>query len=49
MHGCALVRQGKHEIWWNPTNGATAAVPRHIELARFTIRQICRDLGIPEP
>ena len=26
---CFLLRQGKHEVWMNPSNGTTAAVPRH--------------------
>jgi len=48
--GCLRVREGgRHAIWSNPANGATAAVPRHNELKRNTARRICFDLGIEKP
>lgn len=49
-HGCRLAREGaKHSIWENPTSGSSAAVPRHGELKRGTVRRICIDLDIPQP
>jgi mRNA interferase HicA len=49
-HGCELLREGsRHSIWWNPATGATAAVPRHVEVANVLARRICQDLGIPAP
>lgn len=48
--GCHLEREGgRHAIWLNPANGATAAIPRHSELKRNTARRICSDLGIEKP
>ena len=49
-HGCRLLRSGgKHDVYWNPENNRTSAVPRHREINDFLARKICRDLGIPEP
>ena len=48
--GCQFEREGRrHSIWLNPANGASAAVPRHSELKRNTIRRICQDLGVEKP
>ena len=45
-HGCKKVRDiGKHAIWESP-HGASASVPRHNEIKKFTARGICKDLGI---
>lgn len=44
-----LIRQGKHEIWFNPTTQMTSPVPRHTEIDRLLVKKICRELGIPEP
>jgi mRNA interferase HicA len=47
--GCQLVRQGKHEIWFNPRTGMTSPVPRHHEIDKQLVRKICRELGIDRP
>ncbi|MCZ7581398.1 MAG: type II toxin-antitoxin system HicA family toxin [Fimbriimonadaceae bacterium] len=48
--GCRLEREGgRHAIWLNAANGATAAIPRHNEIKRNTVRRICSDLGIEKP
>lgn len=47
-NGCVLKREGaKHSLWTNPANGATEAVPRHVEIPDLLARKICRGLGIP--
>ncbi|MGZ4822622.1 MAG: type II toxin-antitoxin system HicA family toxin [Terriglobales bacterium] len=49
-HRCDLVRDsGKHTIYANRERTRFTAVPRHREINRFTARNICRDLDIPEP
>ena len=49
-HDCHLVREGGRHSWYgDPTNGRRSAVPRHSEINDHLARQICRDLGIPEP
>ncbi len=47
--GCQIARQGgRHEIWENPSNGRTVAVPRHAgqEIPPGTLRKILSELGI---
>ncbi len=47
-HGCVLVREGaRHTIYRNPTNGNTAPVPRHAEIADLLAKKICDELEIP--
>ncbi|MBL1149401.1 MAG: type II toxin-antitoxin system HicA family toxin [Armatimonadetes bacterium] len=48
-NGCELLRQGKHEIWFNPRNRQSSPVPRHNTIDRFLVRKICRELGIVRP
>lgn len=49
-HGCELLREGRaHSVWVNPANGQQASVPRHREINNYTVRGICRQLGISEP
>lgn len=49
-HGCRLEREGgSHSIWKNPQSGEIQAVPRHVEIKKFTARSICRKLGIVPP
>jgi predicted RNA binding protein YcfA (HicA-like mRNA interferase family) len=49
-HGFQFHRHAsKHDIWLNPFNGATAAIPRHRQLKITTARAICRELGVPVP
>ena len=49
-HGCEAEQRsgrGRHDVWRNPANGLTAAVPRHNEIKTGTGRAICDSLGIP--
>lgn len=47
-YGCHVLREGaKHTIVVNPANRRQASVPRHRELATFTVRAICRQMEIP--
>ena len=53
-HGCRLLREGgggggRHSYWCNGDNTRRSAVPRHNEIRDTTARNICRDLGVPEP
>jgi hypothetical protein len=36
-------------VYSNPANNQTLAIPRHREINGFLAREICRDLGTPEP
>jgi mRNA interferase HicA len=48
--GCELVREGgSHSIWRNPATGEIQAIPRHKEVKRFTMKSICRRLGVEVP
>ncbi|MBI4054784.1 MAG: type II toxin-antitoxin system HicA family toxin [Elusimicrobia bacterium] len=48
--GCLLQREGgKYSIFENPQKQVATPVTRHTEIADFTVRKICRQLGIPEP
>jgi mRNA interferase HicA len=48
--GCLLAREGSaHTVFVNPENGQTAAVPRHTEINTVTVREMCKQLGIPIP
>lgn len=49
QNGCHLQRQGKHEIWANPSNGRRSPVPRHREIPSGTVKSICAKLRIPIP
>jgi len=47
-NGCELLREGgEHSIYWKPSGGQSAAVPRHQEIARLTVQRICDILEIP--
>jgi mRNA interferase HicA len=49
-HGVVVIRdKGPHTVYLNPANGKTAAVPRHIEIAKGTANKICDQLEIPRP
>ena len=44
--GCVLLRHGaKHDIYHNPTTGATEPVPRHNEINERLARKIIRNLS----
>jgi len=48
-HGCVLKREGAaHSLWTNLATGAVEAIQRHTEISNNLVRQICRNLGIPE-
>jgi len=45
--GCVLKRHGsRHDIYYNPTNGRRAPVPRHREIKDLLCRLIRRQLEI---
>jgi predicted RNA binding protein YcfA (HicA-like mRNA interferase family) len=47
-NGCVLVREGgKYSIYQNPTNQKETPVTRHLEIADFAARKICKTLEIP--
>jgi mRNA interferase HicA len=49
-HGCILHHHGgKHDVWLNPANLQKTSVPRHREIKKGTVRNICRALVIPPP
>lgn len=49
MHAPELFRQVKHEIWIHSESRKIAAVPRHTDVKRNTVKQICQSLEIPVP
>jgi mRNA interferase HicA len=50
QYGCRLLREGgEHSIWENPANNRRASIPRHREIADFTVASICQHLGVPFP
>lgn len=49
-HGCELSREGgKYSIFVNPKTQVETPVTRHREIADFTAKKICRELGIDPP
>jgi len=49
-HGCEFVREGKeHTLYINRQAKKSAAVPRHREIPKGTVRSICRALGLSSP
>jgi mRNA interferase HicA len=49
-HGCILFREGgRHSVFINPLTGKISSVPRHPDIKRFTVVNICKDLEIPIP
>lgn len=50
QQGCVLSREGgKYSIFTNPAANKEVPVTRHNEIADFTVRKICRDLGLEPP
>ena len=48
-HGIKLKEHGsKHDVYWNPANGAEAQIPRHQsqEIKTGTKERILKDLGL---
>lgn len=49
-NGCVLYREGgNHSIWRHLESGKSTAVPRHKEIGKGLVVNICNDLGIPNP
>jgi hypothetical protein len=45
--GCQLKRNGgRHNIWYNPANGKSAPIPRHIEIPNTLCALIKKQLGL---
>ncbi|MBD1208909.1 MAG: type II toxin-antitoxin system HicA family toxin [Ignavibacteria bacterium] len=45
--GCSLKRNGgRHDIWYNPSNGKSAPVPRHSEIPNTLCVLIKKQLGV---
>jgi predicted RNA binding protein YcfA (HicA-like mRNA interferase family) len=45
LEGCILLRNGgKHDIYHNPTTGATQPVPRHVEINEILAKKIIQSL-----
>ncbi|HOW88661.1 MAG TPA: type II toxin-antitoxin system HicA family toxin [Elusimicrobiales bacterium] len=50
QNGCTLSREGgKYSIFSNPVTGKEIPVTRHTEIADFTVRKICKELGLEPP
>lgn len=49
-NSCVLYREGgRHSVFLNLVTGKISAVPRHADVKRFTVINICKDLEIPVP
>ncbi len=49
-NGCVLSREGgKYSVFTNPVTSKEIPVTRHNEIADFTVRKICRELGLEPP
>ncbi|HUT86421.1 MAG TPA: type II toxin-antitoxin system HicA family toxin [Elusimicrobiales bacterium] len=49
-HGCELTREGgKYSIFVNTKTEMEAPVTRHKEIADYTARKICKELGVDTP
>ncbi|WP_091332046.1 type II toxin-antitoxin system HicA family toxin [Allochromatium warmingii] len=45
-HGCLLLRHGKkHDIYHNPTTGASEPVPRHNDINEHLAKHILKSLA----
>lgn len=50
QNGCVLSREGgKYSVFTNPATNKEIPVTRHTEIADFTVRKICRELGLEPP
>jgi len=44
-YGCYLKREGaNHSLWISPINGATEAIPRHVEIPEMLAKKIIKNL-----
>lgn len=49
-NGCILFREGgKYSVFQNPVNAKETPVTRHLEIADYAARKICKALEIPAP
>lgn len=49
-HGCVLLREGgKYSVYQNPASKSEVPVTRHPEIADYTVRKLCKELGIEPP
>ena len=49
-NGCRLLREGgSHSIWENVKTKKRTSVPRHNEVADYTVAKICKQLEVPVP
>jgi mRNA interferase HicA len=48
-HSAQLGQHGREHDWWVGPAGRQAPVPRHREIATHLGREICKQLGIPQP
>jgi mRNA interferase HicA len=49
-HDCWVVREGgNHTLWQSKSALRPEPVGRHQEVAKFLVRKICRNLGVPAP
>lgn len=48
--GCELSREGgKYSVFVNPATKKEVPLTRHPEIPDFSVKKICRDLGIAMP
>ena len=50
QNGCVLSREGgKYSVFLNPVSNKEVPVTRHNEIADFTVKKICKELGMQPP
>ena len=50
QNGCTLSREGgKYSVFSSPATGKEIPVTRHTEIADFTVKKICKELGLEPP
>ncbi|MBU2575217.1 MAG: type II toxin-antitoxin system HicA family toxin [Elusimicrobia bacterium] len=50
QNGCVLSREGgKYSVFSNPATNKEIPVTRHNEIAGFTVKKICKELGLEPP
>ena len=50
QNSCKLLREGgNHSVWINTISDIQSAVPRHKEIDNRLCKNICKQLGIPQP
>ena len=47
---CKFLREGgNHTMYINNINGKISPIPRHTDIRKRTVKEICKQLGIEEP